>query len=131
MPDVIESPASLVFRGHPGQWIAHSLFGLILACVPIGLPLTWLVRAMARLAAKSRLATIARIGVRTTSVDNARSWRVEAWSVWVGAVSHVGFDLFTHEHSKLLWPWLDEDPAWFGAAWTSTWFRVSPPGYAD
>jgi len=86
---------------------------------------------MARLAAKSRLATIARIGVRTTSVDNARSWRVEAWSVWVGAVSHVGFDLFTHEHSKLLWPWLDEDPAWFGAAWTSTWFRVSPPGYAD
>jgi len=131
VPDIIDGVASLVLRGHPGQWFAHSILGLLVVCAPIGIPLTWLVRAIARALAESTRSTVRRLGRWITSVDNATSWRVEASSVWIGAVSHVVFDLFTHEHSKLLWPWLDEDPAWFGAAWTSTWFRVSPPGYAD
>lgn len=131
VPDIIDGAASLALRGHPGQWIAHSILGLMIVCVPIGLPITWLVRGLARASSRSSRATPKRLGVWLVGVDNAKTWPTEALSVWIGAISHVLFDLFTHEHSKLLWPWLQEDPPWFGAAWTATWFRVSPPGYPD
>jgi Domain of unknown function (DUF4184) len=136
VPDLIDGVASVIAHGHPGQWMAHSIIGLFVLCVPIGVPLTWSLRRTSR-ASGSILGDgairkrVRWVGAWLTKVDNVPSVRVEALSVWVGALSHVVFDLFTHEHSKLLWPWRDEDPAWFGTGWTATWFRVSPPGYAD
>ncbi|HLQ38469.1 MAG TPA: hypothetical protein VK348_11750, partial [Planctomycetota bacterium] len=56
--------------------------------------------------------------------------RFEAVSVWIGALSHVWFDLLSHERSRLLWPFAT-DPAWLGAWWRSAWFRVSAPGYPE
>lgn len=133
-PDLVDGTLSIALRGHPGQWMAHSILGLLALAVPIGLPLTWLVRRAARACASISGAGVRSwlrwLGVWTCGVDNGVSLRVEAFSVWIGAASHLLFDLFTHEHSKLLWPWRDEDPAWLGTGWTATWFRVSPPGYS-
>ena len=115
VPDVIDGAASIALRGHPGQWMGHSILGLFAFSVPVGLVLTALVRRL-------------RIR-RLAAVDHSKGHLFDAWSVWVGAVSHIVFDLVTHEHSMLLWPWRD-DPQWFGARWQDTWFRASPPGYA-
>jgi hypothetical protein len=137
VPDVIDGSSGLALRRHLGQWIGHSLLGLLVLAVPIGLPLTWLVRHAARRSPK-------RIASWIRAVDNlpcdaphpgsgvrACGARLifEGVSVWIGALSHIAFDLVSHERSMLLWPWAD-DPAWLGEAWRSTWFRVSVPGYA-
>jgi hypothetical protein len=121
VPDVIDGVTSIALRGRPGQWMGHSFVGLFAFCVPTGLALTFLARRVG--------ARVAPMWMR--DVENASGGVVfDATSIGIGALSHVVFDLVSHEHSMLLWPWA-EDPLWFGPRWQATWFRVSPPGYAD
>jgi hypothetical protein len=143
-PDLVDGVAGIVLRGRLGQWLGHSLLGVFALCVPSGLALTWAVRAWARRAAGreagGRRAVLRRLATWlaawTVAIDHAgtdpsrwRRLRVDAFSVWLGALSHVVTDLLSHAHSRLLWPWA-EDPAWFPAWWYATWGRLPVPGYA-
>lgn len=132
VPDLIDGVAGFLVRGHLGQWAAHSILGLFVLSVPIGVALAWGVRiALRRVARRDGAAEtrLGRLAAWTLAVDAPRrGLALDAWSVWVGALSHIVFDLASHERSKLLWPWR-EDPLWFGSWWQATWFRVSVPGY--
>ena len=37
IPDVFDGIAGLLLRGHLGQWHGHTLWGMHLLCVPVGL----------------------------------------------------------------------------------------------
>ncbi|HEY8089355.1 MAG TPA: DUF4184 family protein, partial [Polyangiaceae bacterium] len=111
MPDVFDA-AAWPFRGELGQWMGHSLVGL-LPCVALGLPLLWLVRRFAPHAWLARLDRGAPV-----SPGLARA----AMSLAIGALSHDGFDLVTHANFLLLWPWYTSDrlfPAWWARPWGS------------
>ncbi len=109
MPDVIETIAWPI-RGELGQGIGHSLVGVVVACVPVGLALTWLARRVLP------RAWIARLDDGASPVT---TWRASV-SVGLGALSHVVFDLMTHANFPLLLPWYRNDdifPAWWSAPW--------------
>ena len=142
VPDVVDGFENIAVRGYFQQWIGHSLIGASAIGVPVGLVLTWVVRRSARGFATTRgsgtvrdtvrrVATwIRAVDISTGATSSPRRLGVKALSVWIGALSHVFFDLFSHEHSRLLWP-LARDPEWLGAWWSTAWFRVSVPGYPD
>ncbi len=133
VPDIIDGVASAAMRGHLGQWAGRSLVGLFAFCVPVGVPLTFLLRAMIEAPTSRNGETrFMRLVGWLRAVDVPRSDRhcvvFEGASVWVGALSHIVSDLLSHESSKLLWPW-SADPAWFGQWWHAAWLRISLPGY--
>ena len=142
VPDVVDGFENIAIRGHFQQWIGHTLIGASTIGVAVGLALTGVVRRSARRLASLQgdgaiRDSVRRIAKWTLVVDNpartasfARRARFEAFSVWIGALSHVVFDALTHERSRLLWPFC-RDPAWFGESWSSAWFHVSAPGYPD
>lgn len=127
-PDVVDGIVNMVRRGTLGQAMAHSLLGCLVLDVPAGLALTWLVRAVAR----ARSGAVARWIVRHDDAPQASRlvarWLFEARSALVGAISHVLFDLVSHEEAQLLSPF-GTDPQWLGAWWSQAWLRVSFPGY--
>jgi len=126
-PDVVDGAASLAVRGRFGQWFGHSLVGATLVGVPLALALTAALRRGARrLAGGEGLRH--RIARRIAALDGPGRLRDEAASAWIGALSHVLFDLFSHERSRVLWPFAP-DPAWLGDGWHTVWFHVSVPGY--
>ena len=138
VPDVVDGMENIAVRGYFQQWIGHSLIGASAIGVPVGLALTWIVRRSARRFATARgSGTVRRVATWILAVDNsevasspARRLAIEALSVWIGALSHLFFDLLSHERSRLLWP-LARDPEWLGAWWSTAWFHVSVPGYPD
>ena len=110
MPDLIDGPVSYVLRGHLGQWGAHSLVGAVVADVPVTLLVVFVVRVVRR-------ERMVRLGRETSSA-------------LLGALSHILFDLVSHEGTHLLWPFR-EDPSWFGPGFYAVWTHVSVPGYRD
>jgi hypothetical protein len=119
MPDVVDAVA-WPFRGELGQWLGHSLVGL-LVCVPAGLALAWLVRRITPGGWISRLegSPPAASGTLRASV-----------SIAAGALSHVVFDLLTHANFLLLWPWYRNDHA-FPEWWSRPWTRIELPFYRE
>jgi membrane-bound metal-dependent hydrolase YbcI (DUF457 family) len=110
MPDLIDGPVSYVVRGHLGQWGAHSLVGAVVADVPVTLLVVFVVRVVRR--------------QQMVRLDR------EALSALVGVVSHILFDLVSHEGTHVLWPFR-QDPSWFGPGFYTVWTHVSVPGYRD
>jgi hypothetical protein len=97
-------------RGELGQLAGHSFVGVVLFCVPLGLAITWALR-------RTRWRILERLDAFPFE------WKRAAWSVAIGALSHVVFDFFTHASFVVLWPWcVDADvfPSW----WTTTWAHV-------
>lgn len=135
MPDVIDGLAGL-FRGHLGQTGGHSLLG-ILVCVPAGIVLWAALHGLLR-----RLPDHAGTGFLSRCWNGTRHaftgapgpaafrfrWRIVTGSMLVGVVSHILFDLISHKHTQLFWPWhanADIFPAW----WTVEWWRAPLPLY--
>jgi hypothetical protein len=89
--------------------MGHSLLGIAIACVPIGLVLTWVTR---RIVPQRWLARLGDDG-------GARPLGRAIASLAIGALSHVVFDLVTHCNFPLLWPfWQGEVfPAWWCRPW--------------
>jgi hypothetical protein len=105
-----------------GQGVGHSLVGLFALDLPIGLGLTlgsrrllrgwrpwpWLVRGIAP--------------------GPPPSLAIQAWSIWIGALSHLVFDFVSHGNFLWFYPWYD-DPEFFPDFWYARWFEVAVPGY--
>lgn len=108
VPDVIDGLESIAVRGHFQQSIGHSLLGATIVGVPLGLVLTWALRCgMQRLVKLDHTGrfpeVLGRAGRWTRSVDNrcgfespGQRFGIEPFSVWLGALSHVIFDLLSH-----------------------------------
>jgi hypothetical protein len=137
-PDVVDGVASTLARGRPGQWLGHSLIGLFVVSTPVAIAMTWIVRALARgrLAQARGGSRVSRVAARIITIDESGGCSpasrplFECASAWIGALSHVLFDLVSHEGSTLLWPWAP-DPRFFPEAFYRAWFHVSIPGYPD
>jgi hypothetical protein len=111
MPDIIDGVA-WPFRGELGQWLGHSLVGVVVA-VPCGLALSWVARR-----------TLPRWMIERLD-RNGRppgGWIRAGSSVGIGALSHVAFDLISHGNFLLFWPWYRDDhafPSWWYHSWGS------------
>jgi hypothetical protein len=113
MPDVVDTLVWPLRGGELGQWAGHSLVGVVFASVPLGLGVTWLVR---RFVPRRFLARLEDDHAAPTTLARA------SVSLLVGALSHVFFDLITHCHFWVLWPFDVSDevfPAWWCRAWTT------------
>lgn len=141
VPDLVDGAFSFASKGHFAQGLCHSLLGATTIGVPAALLFTAALRAAARALARPWRAAPRRLPGRAVTwldaVDNGSArgpgsarLAFEAWSACIGAWSHVLFDLLSHSHSRLLWPFT-QDPAWLGTWWTSAWFHASVPGYPD
>ena len=51
-----------------------------------------------------------------------RRW---SFSVFIGILSHIGFDLISHDTNLLFYPWV-ENPRWFPSWWYKKWFEIRP-----
>jgi hypothetical protein len=121
VPDVVDGAIGIA-RGSLGQGVGHSLVGLFALDLPIGLGLTlgsrrllrgwrpwpWLVRGIAP--------------------GPPPSLAIQAWSIWIGALSHLVFDFVSHGNFLWFYPWYD-DPELFPDFWYARWFEVAVPGY--
>jgi hypothetical protein len=138
MPDVVDG-FTVIWRGHFGQDIGHSLVGLAFLGVPAGL-LLWLLlhTAAQRLGHLSRNGFWARVwnrglgafhnGIRPA--DFTRHWWRVLWCLAAGGFSHLCFDLISHGGFPWLMPWVPKIrifPQW----WYATWAHVSLPGYEE
>jgi len=93
----------LYFPGGPGYQLTHSLAGIFVACLPLGLALTWLFLAVARrplfeLAPPGLQQRLA--GYLQAQPDRSlRGVLKLAVAVSVGAATHIAWDTFTHGSS--------------------------------
>lgn len=119
MPDVVDGLAWF-WRGQFGQWLGHSLLGVVVACTPLGWPMVLLARRVLPPAWSERLrggAAPAGFGCVTLSLA-------------VGALSHLAFDFVSHGNFLWSWPW-HTDEHWFPAWWYRSWAAIPLPGYRE
>jgi len=119
MPDLVDALA-WPMRGELGQWLGHSLLGVV-GCVPAGLALAWL----ARRAIPGKAVSLLDEGAPAFP-GCARA----GLSVAMGALSHVALDLITHGNFLLFWPWYRDDHA-FPAWWYHAWGSIPLPVYRE
>ncbi len=121
-PDIVDA-LSWPLRGKLGQWLGHSLFGLVVLCLPVGLLVVVLLRRFGTAKAGAWLRSwlaVLDAPARDTSTSRERS-RVLA-GLFVGAASHIFFDFITHDTFVLLLPWYQSEhffPRWWSERWAS------------
>ena len=111
MPDIVDGTAGL-FRGGLGQWIGHSLLGVVLSA-PAGFALARLLRRLVRKTLLARL---------DGDAPRAGGLFREIVSAAIGALSHVASDLISHRRFLVLWPFCHDSrifPSWWYHAWGS------------
>ncbi|MHC4550792.1 MAG: DUF4184 family protein [Planctomycetota bacterium] len=119
MPDLVDA-AAWPARGELGQWLGHSLLGVV-GCVPAGLALAWLAR---RITPRPWLARLEAGAPASPGLVRA------GLSVAGGALSHVVLDFITHGNFLLLWPWYGSDDA-FPSWWYHAWGGIPVPVYRE
>jgi hypothetical protein len=119
LPDIVDAIA-WPFRGELGQWLGHSLLGVVVS-VPVGLTLVWILRR----ASPPRL--LSRLDQPSSSPSTIGRACI---SIGLGSLSHVLFDLVTHGNLRLLWPWYANDHA-FPSWWYHTWGEIPLPFYRE
>ncbi len=115
MPDITDTALGFLLNGYFKQWYGHALIGMATLDLLGGLLITWLIAVVATRLSKHRNSVL-------------RGWtRLSLWSfsVFVGILSHVGFDLISHDTNLLLYPWY-ENARWFSGWWYTTWFKIRP-----
>lgn len=112
--------AAWPFRGELGQWLGHSLLGVV-ACVPTGIVLSWIARRCLSPRLQARL---------DRGTPPAPAAGRASLSVAIGALSHVVFDLVTHGNFRLLWPWYTDAHA-FPSWWYHQWGSIPLPVYSE
>lgn len=127
MPDITDTILGFPLNGYFKQWYGHSLMGIFTLDLVIGLLITWLITALAgRLQAFSpnarRTSDPERVDGRRTVPHGRNRLRLWSFSIFVGILSHIGFDLISHDTNLLLYPW-HENVYWFPKWWYTIWFQ--------
>jgi len=133
MPDITDSILGFPINGYFKQWYGHALVGVFTLDLLIGLFITWSIAAFARRFFIDAdvpqyfrtYYTKAVPNSDTASSQNRIPLRLWSFSVLIGILSHLGFDLISHDTNLLFYPWL-ENPHWFPGWWYKIWFEFRP-----
>jgi hypothetical protein len=130
MPDITDTILGFSINGYFKQWYGHSLIGIFTLDFAGGLLITWWIAVLARrLQAFLTTAPPTRdpegMGSPKTIFDGRGRLRLWSFSVFVGILSHIGFDLISHATNLLFYPWF-ENVHWFPEWWYTTWFEIRP-----
>ena len=136
MPDITDSILGFPLNGYFKQWYGHSLLGIFTLDLAGGVFTTWLITVLVRRLLSSpylpqRLkafltispSTFESAGNTNTVFHPQRRFRVWSFSVFVGILSHIGFDLISHDTNLLFYPWF-ENVHWFPHWWYITWIKI-------
>lgn len=139
MPDAIDGLVA-IFRGHFGQSIGHSLIGMAVLGIPLGLVLRrFAVRTACNLTPLQNegfLAYIWNLGVAALVEEEKRNQphkrqTIIMTSLIIGIFSHLLFDLVSHGHFPWLLPWVPKlklFPDWWYDTWLRIWSPTRPAG---
>jgi hypothetical protein len=135
MPDITDSILSFPRNGYFRQWYGHSLVGVFTLDLGLGLSITWLIAMLARHLFRNRgiprhlrplfNEPLPNGEPKRTGGGTRVPLRLWSFSVFIGILSHIGFDLISHDTNLLLYPW-SENPRWYPAWWYTIWFKVRP-----
>ena len=135
MPDITDTILGLPLNGYFKQWYGHSLIGVFTLDMGIGLLITWLIAVFARrLFRDSDVPRRLQAFFTKTPPNgnpegaggrNKAPLRLWGFSVFIGILSHIGFDLISHDTNLLLYPWV-ENPRWYPDWWYKIWFEFRP-----
>ena len=138
MPDITDTVLGFLINGYFKQWYGHALIGIFTVDLVGGLFITWLIagfgkRFLSDAGVSQRLQAFIRKAPSNHDLvsDTNRVYRprtrlsLSSFSVLVGILSHVGFDLVSHNTNLLLYPWY-ENVRWFPGWWYTTWFEIHP-----
>jgi hypothetical protein len=138
MPDITDSVLGFLLNGYFKQWYGHALIGIFTLDLLGGLLITWLIAIFVRLLLKYEHLprSLQTFFIKASSNSNSAAtrytllpwqtrWGLWSFSVLVGTLSHVGFDLISHDTNLLLYPW-HENARWFPDWWYTTWFEIRP-----
>jgi Domain of unknown function (DUF4184) len=133
MPDITDTILGFPMNGYFKQWYGHSLIGIFTLDLAGGLFITWLIAVLARrlqafLTKMPPTRDPEGVGSSKTIFHGQGRLRLWSFSVFVGILSHIGFDLISHDTNLLFYPWY-ENVHWFPGWWYRIWFEI-PPLYA-
>jgi hypothetical protein len=130
MPDITDTILGFPLNGYFKQWYGHSLLGIFTLDLVGGLFITWLIAVLAE-PLQASLTHAPRShgpqGVASSKTIFHGRGRLRLWSfsVFVGILSHIGFDLISHDTNLLFYPWY-ENVHWLPGWWYTIWFEVRP-----
>jgi hypothetical protein len=133
MPDITDTVLGFSINGYFKQWYGHALIGIFTLDLAGGLFITWIIAALAsRLFRDTAVPGPLQIFFRKALHDreaevggNRVPLKLWSFSVLVGILSHIGFDLISHATNLLFYPWA-ENPRWFPGWWYEIWFEIRP-----
>jgi hypothetical protein len=136
MPDITDTILGFPLNGYFKQWYGHSLLGIFTLDLAGGVFITWLIAVLADRLSRSphmpqRLKAFLTItpprfdpkGIGSNSktvFHPRRKFRLWSFSVFVGILSHIGFDLISHDTNLLFYPWFENVhlfPDWWYVIW--------------
>lgn len=129
MPDITDTMLGFPINGHFKQWYGHSLLGIFTLDLAGGLFMTWLIAVLVR-----RLLTSVYLPqplpaflTKASHSPGAGGNRLKLWSfsIMVGILSHIGFDIISHTTNLLFYPWF-ENVYWFPSWWYTVWIELPP-----
>jgi len=132
MPDITDSILGFPLNGYFKQWYGHSLLGVFTLDLAGGLILTWIITVLARrLDIPQRLQTFLSkappthdpAGGSHTVLHERNRLSLWSFSIFVGILSHIGFDLISHDTNLLFYPW-HENMHWFPKWWYTIWIEI-------
>jgi len=130
MPDITDTILGFPLNGYFKQWYGHSLIGIFTLDLVIGLFITWLITVLARrlqafLTKAPPPSDAEGVGGRSTLLHGRNRLNLWSFSVFVGILSHIGFDLISHDTNLLFYPWY-ENAHWLPTWWYTIWFEIRP-----
>jgi hypothetical protein len=136
MPDITDTVLGFLINGYFKQWYGHALIGTFTLDLLGGLCITRLIAVVAKRLSKftdfsPRLQRFLRkappISNPAEAGDSSHRAQLSLWSfsILVGILSHVGFDLISHDINLLFYPW-HENVHWFPEWWYRIWFEIRP-----
>lgn len=133
MPDITDSFLGFSINGYFKQWYGHALLGIFTLDLLGGLLITSLLANLFRRLLNYRYlsprmkAYIERLLPQSDSATGRPRADLRIWtfSMLVGILSHIGFDLISHDTNLLFYPWY-ENVHWLPNWWYTIWFEIQP-----